>query len=171
MSGFIVRMTGDGDDGETRGMAGGIDDGETSRMVDGGGDVLEIDVEVESDDERADGSVSDGESDDDNGYEIIDLPGDDDEELNDNDDVVDGCNGTGQWTEITGGSKVQVNDFAPGGSPPGVNHQLGPNATALDYFHLFFDQTFLTELVNQTNLYARVVRALALANGKQHRTV
>ena len=113
-------------------------------------------------------SDSDGESESesDDAVEEIDL----DLEDGDDDDVASDASGANDtWAEVVGNRRLTIDDFAPGTSTPGANHNLGPNATALDFFKLFFDETFFQELVLHTNSYAEQERTHAEALGNPHK--
>ena len=64
-----------------------------------------------------------------------------------------------------------MNDFAPSVTPPGVNHNLDPDDSPLDYFYLFLEKSFFEELVVQTNSYAEQERTRAAARGHPHKTL
>ena len=61
------------------------------------------------------------------------------------------------WTEVIGeGSNVNVNAFDAFSGPV---HDLPDDAQAIDYFKLFIQDSFITHITEQTNLYAEQCQA------------
>jgi len=70
-----------------------------------------------------------------------------------------------EWKPTETGAEYKIDAFSPG--TVGVNIPIDPSATSLDFFHLFFDETFFQRVVDETNRYAaqdmRLTAAIAAA--------
>src|SRR5207244_3755345 len=99
--------------------------------------------------------------------DVIDVSDDESDDVGDAGvDSVDKLD----WAEISGDCRIQMNDFAPSVTLPGVNHNLDPDDSPLDYFYLFLKKYFFEELVVQINSYAEQERTRATARGHPHKT-
>ena len=95
------------------------------------GSVVKVEVESGSEDQYADND-DDGGLGTDCDSDVIDVSDDESDDVGDagvDSARVDKLD----WAEISWDCRIQMNDFAPRVTPPGVNHNLDPDDSPLDY--------------------------------------